>query len=85
MTSSDNIEHRGSSVGGQLTVSIGGASHIPERNEPCSSLIQAADQALYRAKRLGKNRVEFLKDGAWSPTNALPSQHDLGPRPSKRP
>jgi two-component system chemotaxis family response regulator WspR len=54
-----NIDHRGSSIGTRLTASIGGAVVIPERNESYSNLLERADQALYQAKRLGKNRVVF--------------------------
>lgn len=45
----------GNQVG--VTVSIGIASISPSRNDP-SSLYAAADEALYRAKHEGKNRVE---------------------------
>ena len=38
-----------------MTVSIGAAKYQP--GEPLDSLIQRADQALYRAKNQGRNRV----------------------------
>jgi diguanylate cyclase (GGDEF)-like protein len=41
-----------------LTVSVGVASEIPMQQEPSVTLVAAADKALYRAKRNGRNRVE---------------------------
>jgi diguanylate cyclase (GGDEF)-like protein len=47
-----------------ITVSIGLSTHIPDRmtltkaDDAVSQLIMAADAALYRAKRNGRNRVE---------------------------
>ena len=46
-----------SNAGGVLTVSIGVAS-CPEDAQQPLDLVGAADQALYCAKRLGRNRVE---------------------------
>jgi diguanylate cyclase len=41
-----------------VTISIGVSSIIPERDFACEALISYADQALYQAKRNGRNRVE---------------------------
>jgi diguanylate cyclase (GGDEF)-like protein len=43
---------------GILTVSIGVAAWMPLAGEAPQALLHAADQALYRAKQLGRNRVE---------------------------
>jgi len=43
---------------GLLTVSIGVAAWTPLAGEAPQALLHAADQALYRAKQLGRNRVE---------------------------
>jgi diguanylate cyclase (GGDEF)-like protein len=40
-------------------LSIGIASAVPDRAEDQSSLIAAADRALYLAKELGRDRIEF--------------------------
>jgi diguanylate cyclase (GGDEF)-like protein len=50
------IAHAASSLG-ILTVSVGAASAIPGRGEASELLMTAADTALYRAKRDGRNRV----------------------------
>ena len=54
----DETEFEGEDVmlGGRLTVSIGVASY-PMQASGKSELVEHADQALYRAKGLGKNRV----------------------------
>jgi two-component system, chemotaxis family, response regulator WspR len=51
------IEHRNSSTELFVTVSIGGAAAVPAPGERMTSLIEAADVALYEAKRRGRNCV----------------------------
>lgn len=51
------IEHRASTVGAHVTVSIGGAGVVPARNSEHLELLGRADQALYEAKHGGKNRL----------------------------
>jgi diguanylate cyclase len=41
----------------QVTISVGGARHQP--GEPGETTLERADQALYRAKNGGRNRVEL--------------------------
>jgi two-component system chemotaxis family response regulator WspR len=58
---------RRTSIGGDyLTVSVGGATTIPQRGESWLSLINAADKFLYQAKRAGKNRI-FAGDLDFAP------------------
>jgi diguanylate cyclase (GGDEF)-like protein len=42
---------------GPVTVSIGVSSQVPVGSVGSESLLQRADEALYRAKREGRNRV----------------------------
>lgn len=51
------ILHSASDIGEYITISVGGASIIPKTGESFLQLIDRADEALYEAKELGKNRV----------------------------
>ena len=46
---------------GRITVSLGVAT-FPDDGQDSMGLLASADRALYQAKRLGRNRVEFLED-----------------------
>jgi diguanylate cyclase (GGDEF)-like protein len=51
------IEHRSSEVNQCVTLSLGLATKLPEENMDSEQLIEKADQALYRAKADGRNRL----------------------------
>ena len=54
----NNIKHEYSSVSDKLTFSFGVCSAVPEKGKEYSLLIKVADEALYRAKDNGRNRIE---------------------------
>lgn len=57
------MAHPAKPVAHHVTISQGVACQIPERGTNCSRLIALADQALYEAKKSGRNRVCAAADG----------------------
>jgi diguanylate cyclase (GGDEF)-like protein len=51
------VVHAASSVAPYVTLSIGVAQFDPDTMDTFDQLLQQADQALYRAKSLGRNRI----------------------------
>ncbi len=51
---------------GVVTISLGAATAIPEEKSSPESLVATADEALYRAKRAGRNRIETAGQAAGS-------------------
>lgn len=55
-----HIEHRASDISEVVTASIGVVTVTPNKDSVAEELIQAADLALYQAKRGGRNRVYWI-------------------------
>ncbi|MFC5083650.1 GGDEF domain-containing protein [Microvirga arabica] len=56
-----------------VTVSIGVASARPSRGNDRNTLLEAADQALYRAKAAGRNAVRSLGEDHAPSRGSLPN------------
>jgi diguanylate cyclase (GGDEF)-like protein len=77
------MAHAGSPRHGRVTVSLGAAALVPGPTAEEHDLVKAADQALYRAKHEGRNRVatgDVPPTAAGTPTadDLLRRSRDLG-------
>ena len=69
---SQAVTHADSDAANVITVSVGSAIAQPGSKRSLAGLIQAADEALYRAKQMGRNRVLHVDAGtSETPTGAF--------------
>jgi diguanylate cyclase (GGDEF)-like protein len=55
------IPHKASTVSPYITLSLGVSTMIPTSAQPPDAIVKDADNALYEAKRLGRNRTVLGK------------------------
>jgi diguanylate cyclase (GGDEF)-like protein len=65
-----NLRHKGSLGRDHLTISAGVASGIPCRSNSPAELLEKADQALYRAKKAGRDCVRQDEVACGAPVRA---------------
>ena len=64
------IEHHYSAAAPVVTVSLGVAAFVPDKERQADDLVRLADQALYAAKDAGRNRIEIAVAPGAQPADA---------------
>lgn len=74
------VPHRESTVSSVLTTSVGIAVTTPGTDRECAELVEAADTALYRAKREGRDRIVVAGGPEGSHALSCSSRVSVNPR-----
>ena len=64
------LPHTNSPVSPFVTLSMGLAATVPDSAQTHGQLIAAADQALYEAKKTGRNRMAWMAEDRWEAVSA---------------
>jgi diguanylate cyclase (GGDEF)-like protein/PAS domain S-box-containing protein len=75
------VLHQGRSLG-MVTVSVG-VAELPQHGTSAKELIEAADAALYRAKREGRDRVMVAEAASSNKAKAMPPEQGIGNQESR--
>ncbi|MEO5857776.1 MAG: diguanylate cyclase [Pyrinomonadaceae bacterium] len=75
------IQHASSPIGEFLTVSLGVATVLPRIGSTEADLIKVADEALYLAKKTGRDRMQIFDEMTHGPMNAIRATHEMFHRP----